>query len=185
MKTASLIILLLIPLSFSHAQASSPSPVTALLTGLHFPVSLKFAPDGRIFFNEKNTGNIRILLPNGTLLPTPLATVTPLFNGGEAGLLGLALDPAFTSNSYVYVYYTDRDSQNYTRGTSVGIQRQATRGPARLTYSASPVPLREPSITTAATSNSDPTANSTPKSASSTKANAPKTRPQQMARCSG
>jgi len=92
------------------------SPVTPVLTGLNFPVSLKFSPDGRIFFNEKNTGNIRIILQNGTLLPTPFATVSPIFNGGEAGLLGIALDPSFASNGYVYVYFNYRDSRSYTHG---------------------------------------------------------------------
>ena len=92
------------------------SPVNGLLTGLNFPVSLGFAPDGRIFFTEKNTGNIRIIQTNGTLLPTSFATVNPILNVEEAGLLGIALDPAFSSNNYVYVYYTYRDSGSFTHG---------------------------------------------------------------------
>src|SRR5438445_8061924 len=92
------------------------SPVTPVLTGLNFPVSLKFSPDGRIFFNEKNTGNIRIILQNGTLYPLPLATDMPILNGVEAGLLRIALDPSFASNGYVYVYFNYRDSQYYTHG---------------------------------------------------------------------
>lgn len=114
-KTICLIFLVLGPWMLSHAQASS-SPVTTLLTGLDFPVSMEFAPDGRIFFNEKNTGNIRIILQNGTLLSTPFATISPIFTGGEAGLLGIALDPAFASNGYVYIYFNYRDSQSYTHG---------------------------------------------------------------------
>jgi len=106
--------LFLSPAIFPPAHAVSP--VNALLTGLNFPVSLRFAPDGRIFFTEKNTGNIRIIQPNGTLLPTPFATVNPIFNTGEAGLLGIALDPAFSSNNYVYVYYTYRDTGSFTHG---------------------------------------------------------------------
>ncbi len=90
--------------------------MNALLTGLNFPVSLRFAPDGRIFYTEKDTGIIRIIQQNGTLLPTPFATVNPIFNTGEAGLLGIALDPAFSSNNYAYVYYTYRDGQFYTHG---------------------------------------------------------------------
>jgi glucose/arabinose dehydrogenase len=104
---------------------ATASPVTSVLTGLNFPVSLKFAPDGRIFFTEKDTGSIRIILQNGTLLATPFATVSPIFTDGEAGLLGLALDPSFSSNGYVYVYYTDRDTQNYTHGH---IQRYTATG---------------------------------------------------------
>jgi len=100
----------------AHATSIGPATVNAVLTGLNFPVSLKFAPDGRIFYNEKDTGNIRIIQPNGTLLPAPFATVNPVFNTGEAGLLGIALDPSFASNNYVYVYYTYRDSGSFTHG---------------------------------------------------------------------
>ncbi len=110
-----ILILLIAPHFLSQAQAIA-SPVTSVLTGLNFPVSLKFTPDGRIFFTEKDTGSIRIILQNGTLLAAPFATVSPIFADGEAGLLGIALDPSFSSNGYVYVYYTDRDPQSYTHG---------------------------------------------------------------------
>lgn len=114
-KTIFLTLLVFGSWMLSQPQASS-SPVTTLLTDLNFPVSLEFAPDGRIFFNEKNTGNIRIVLQNGTLQSTPFATISPIFTGGEAGLLGIALDPAFASNGYAYVYFNYRDSQSYTHG---------------------------------------------------------------------
>src|SRR5947209_9845214 len=109
------LILLIVPHFLPQVQGTT-SPVTPVLTGLNFPVSLRFAPDGRIFFTEKDTGSIRIILQNGTLLATPFATVSPIFTDGEAGLLGIALDPSFSSNGYVYVYFTDRDPQNYTQG---------------------------------------------------------------------
>jgi glucose/arabinose dehydrogenase len=109
-----LIIFSLGPTIFPQAHAASP--VSALLTGLNFPVSLRFAADGRIFYTEKDTGNIRIIQPNGTLVPTPFATISPIFADGEAGLLGITLDPAFSSNGYVYVYYTYRDGQSFTHG---------------------------------------------------------------------
>src|SRR3989449_11609639 len=103
-------------LSQAHATSIGPATVNAVLTGLNFPVSLEFAPDGRIFYDEKDTGNVRIIQPNGTLLPAPFATVNPVFNTQEAGLLGIALDPSFASNNYVYVYYTYRDSGSFTHG---------------------------------------------------------------------
>ena len=104
MKIVILIILSIGPWIFSEAQSTSSAPVTAILTGLSFPLSLKFAPDGRIFFNEKNTGNIRIIQQNGTLLSTPFATISPIFTDDESGLLGIALDPSFASNRFLYVY---------------------------------------------------------------------------------
>lgn len=114
------VVMLAVSPSITPLGHSTAQPVRSLaapfLTGLDFPVALKFAPDGRIFYTEKNTGNIRIILQNGTLLPTPFATVSPIYNGGEAGLLGIALDPSFSSNGFVYVYYTYQDSSMYTHG---------------------------------------------------------------------
>ena len=125
-KPALLALLFLSPAIFPPAHAVSP--VNALLTGLNFPVSLRFAPDGRIFFTEKNTGNIRIIQQNGTLVPTPFATVNPIFNAEEAGLLGIAPDPAFSSNNYVYVYYTYRDSGSFTHGHIVRYTANSNTG---------------------------------------------------------
>ena len=124
-------IILLVVFSFSPAtfsQVHAASPVNVLLTGLNFPVSLKFAPDGRIFYTEKDTGNIRIIQQNGTLLPTPFATIASIINIGETGLLGIALDPAFSSNNYVYVYYTYRDSQSFTHGHIVRYTANSNTG---------------------------------------------------------
>jgi hypothetical protein len=129
-KVVLLVLFSLSPAIFAQAQATSigPPTVNAVLTGLNFPVSLKFAPDGRIFYNEKDTGNIRIIQPNGTLLPAPFATVNPVFNTGEAGLLGIALDPSFASNNYVYVYYTYRDSGSFTHGHIVRYTANSNTG---------------------------------------------------------
>ena len=116
------------PVMFFRAHASSP--VSTFLAGVNFPVSLSFAPDGRIFFTEKDTGNIRIIQSNGTLLATPFATVSNLFHVAEAGLLGIALDPAFATNQYVYVYYTYRDSGFYTHGRIVRYTAAGNTGTA-------------------------------------------------------
>lgn len=78
--------------------------VEVVLAGASFPVAIAFAPDGRIFFTEKNSGQIRIIR-DGALLPVPFATV-PVNSIGERGLLGIALHPEFASNGWVYVYYT-------------------------------------------------------------------------------
>ncbi|MGH8649438.1 MAG: PQQ-dependent sugar dehydrogenase, partial [Burkholderiales bacterium] len=77
----------------------------AMLTGLNFPLSMAFAPDGRLFYNEWTTGRIRVVQPNFGAAST-FFTVSNLVTGGERGLLGLALDPAFATNRFVYAYYT-------------------------------------------------------------------------------
>lgn len=46
-----------------------------LLSDTELAVTLAFAPDGRLFYNELLTGTIRVVLPDGTLLPEPFAHV--------------------------------------------------------------------------------------------------------------
>jgi Xaa-Pro aminopeptidase len=53
---------------------------------------------------EARDAGIRVV-QDGELLPDPFATL-PVQGGGESGLLGLALDPDFASNPFVYVYFT-------------------------------------------------------------------------------
>jgi len=68
--------------------------------------SMVFSPDGRLFFTEKNTGAIRIMTPEHNILDEPFASVDDLYASWEQGMLGLAIDPEFPINHYVYVYYT-------------------------------------------------------------------------------
>lgn len=77
----------------------------SVLSGLVFPVGLAQASDGRIFFNERFTGNVRVINPGWQLVSTPFCTVS-VQSSAEQGLLGLALDPNFTSNRTLYLYYT-------------------------------------------------------------------------------
>jgi len=88
----------------AHA-APVPSGFTEALVanGLVNPTAMAFAPDGRLFVCEQ-AGRLRVI-KNGVLLATPFLSVT-VNASGERGLLGVAFDPAFSSNGYVYVYYT-------------------------------------------------------------------------------
>ncbi len=76
---------------------------TNVATGLNSPTALAIAPDGRIFICEQK-GALRIV-KNGTLLPSPAITLS-VDSNGERGLLGLAIDPNFTTNGLIYLYYT-------------------------------------------------------------------------------
>lgn len=68
--------------------------------------SLAFAPDGRLFLTQQNSGNVVIVTPEGELAPEPFAHVDPA-TGQEWGLLGVAIDPEFEENHYVYIYFTE------------------------------------------------------------------------------
>jgi glucose/arabinose dehydrogenase len=76
---------------------------TLVAGGLTAPTAMAIAPDGRIFVCEQG-GALRVI-KNGTLLATPFTSVT-VSSVGERGLLGIAFDPAFAINGYVYIYYT-------------------------------------------------------------------------------
>src|SRR5512132_3992736 len=76
---------------------------TSVTTSLSSPTAMAFAPDGRLFVCEQ-TGALRVIR-NGALLSTPFLTVT-VDSNGERGLLGIAFDPAFETNHFLYVYYT-------------------------------------------------------------------------------
>ncbi|MFA6958963.1 MAG: PQQ-dependent sugar dehydrogenase [Thermoanaerobaculia bacterium] len=73
------------------------------VSGLTAPTAMAIAPDGRIFVCQQ-TGALRVIR-NGALLATPFTTVT-VDSTGERGLLGVAFDPDFLTNHFVYVYYT-------------------------------------------------------------------------------
>lgn len=78
--------------------------VDTVATNLEVPWSMAFAPDGRLFVTER-PGRVRIL--DLTNARSDLAlTLDDVFTQGEAGLLGLALDPDFAQTRLVYLYYT-------------------------------------------------------------------------------
>jgi glucose/arabinose dehydrogenase len=89
-----------LPAAFESLEAGFEAQLVA--GGLAEPVKMDFAPDGRLFFNELSTGNVRILDAAGTLLPAPFAVET-ILSDGEKGLLGLALAPDFATSGHVFV----------------------------------------------------------------------------------
>jgi glucose/arabinose dehydrogenase len=76
---------------------------TTIASSLSNPTAMAMAPDGRIFVCQQS-GSLRVI-KNNTLLATPFVTLT-VNSDGERGLLGVAFDPDFLSNHYVYLYYT-------------------------------------------------------------------------------
>jgi glucose/arabinose dehydrogenase len=83
-----------LPAGFAESQIAA---------GLPSPTAMAFAPDGRVFVCLQG-GQLRVV-KNGALLPTPFLALT-VSSIGERGLLGVAFDPNFSANRFVYVYYT-------------------------------------------------------------------------------
>jgi glucose/arabinose dehydrogenase len=85
--------------------ATAPAGFVAELvtSGLSNPTAMDFAPDGRVFACQQG-GALRII-KNGALLATPFLSLN-VDSAGERGLLGVAFDPNFAINRFVYVYHT-------------------------------------------------------------------------------
>src|SRR5436190_4886782 len=85
------------------ATIAAPFADQQVITGLVNPTTMDFAPDGRLFVSQQG-GALRVI-KNGSLLATPFMTLT-VDSNGERGLLGVTFDPNFSSNRFIYVYYT-------------------------------------------------------------------------------
>jgi aldose sugar dehydrogenase len=93
------------------AQVSSDIKITPVVEGVLVPMSMTFAPDGRLFFNEVSKGTVRIVEADGALQDEPFVQLR-VARRTEMGALGLALDPAFATNHFVYVFYSQARNDN-------------------------------------------------------------------------
>lgn len=82
--------------------------LTTFATGFNDPLSIAHAGDSRLFVVEQS-GVIKILLSDGTVLGTPFLDIQPRVDSSanEEGLLGLAFHPDYGTNGYFYVNYTN------------------------------------------------------------------------------
>ncbi len=87
-------------LPLTASAATLPAGFTeTIITGLNSPTAMTFAPDGRLFVCQQ-TGALRVI-KNGALLATPFITLS-VNSSGERGLLGVAFDPNFATNNFIY-----------------------------------------------------------------------------------
>ncbi|MEH1167932.1 ThuA domain-containing protein [Micromonospora sp. CPCC 205539] len=70
------------------------------------PMELDIAPDGRVFYVERD-GRVQIVKPDTG--STVTAADLDVFTGNEDGLIGIRLDPGFATNKWVYLYYAPND----------------------------------------------------------------------------
>ena len=94
------------------ARAGRPQ-VETVATGLEIPWDIAFMPDGRALVTER-PGRIRLLTRTGKLRRAAVARI-PVSAIGEGGLLGIAVDPEFAHNRFVYVYFTAADGMRLER----------------------------------------------------------------------
>ena len=93
------------------AQSAGPSmlhprlDVRPVVSELVTPTTLAFLDENEFFVLEKNTGKVQYIV-DGAIQSTVLDLAVNI--ASERGLLGIALDPNFSSNHYVYLYWSCR-----------------------------------------------------------------------------
>ncbi|MDT0344817.1 ThuA domain-containing protein [Streptomyces litchfieldiae] len=75
------------------------------------PMELAIAEDGRVFYIDRN-GAVRVVRTDGTVVTAGTLSV---YTGQEFGLLGLALDPGFDENGWLYLYYSPTGTEPVDR----------------------------------------------------------------------
>src|SRR5512134_3497508 len=106
------ILILLLAVSTASAATLPAGFTETQISGLSSPTAMDIAPDGRIFVCLQG-GGLRVI-KNGALLPTPFLTLN-VDPSGERGLLGIAFDPNFASNNFLYLYYTVPTTPRHNR----------------------------------------------------------------------
>jgi quinoprotein glucose dehydrogenase len=108
-------------------SAHAPVPmVRTVATGLDVPWDIGFMPGGGALVTER-PGRVRLLEPGGHLRAAPVADIA-VSQRGEGGLLGLAVDPEFGSNAFIYLYFTTVGGMRLERWrwTGSGLVREVT-----------------------------------------------------------
>lgn len=122
---SSLILILILGIGYSKTRLSNQPPaspqatiknpdfqprVEVVASDLNVPWSILFTSESRMLVTER-PGRIRII-ENGKLDQEPLITLPEVSAEGEAGLMGLTLDPNYAENNYLYASYAYSQSGN-------------------------------------------------------------------------
>ena len=97
-----IVLFLLIPVAFAQEYPELGVKVETIAENLTIPWSIDWTPDGTIFFTERN-GNLRVI-EDGVLVNEPILSLS--VGGVEGGMLGVTVDPKYSDNNYIYLYYT-------------------------------------------------------------------------------
>jgi glucose/arabinose dehydrogenase len=98
--------LVALPMDPARGAVNLPTGFTQsqVVSGFTDPMDMEFAPDGRLFVAEQ-AGKLRVLKSNGDLA-TFLDISTKVDSAFERGLMGVAFDPNYSTNRFIYLYYT-------------------------------------------------------------------------------
>ncbi|WP_299426152.1 PQQ-dependent sugar dehydrogenase [uncultured Meiothermus sp.] len=101
------LIALLLLFSLALAQNTPIFRVEEVARNLGVPWSLKFAPDGRLFFTQRDRDTVAVsALDLRTGRVTSFPGSAAVRDEGEGGVMGLELDPSFAQNNRLFICYS-------------------------------------------------------------------------------
>ena len=117
-------------LPIASAAISLPTGFSesTVVSGLDNPVGMAFLPDNRMLIIERDSGKVRVWTSDEGLSNPSTATVSGLKAGGERGLLGIAVDPQFPGQPYIYLFYTRTETVNEETRNRIRISRFTVGG---------------------------------------------------------
>jgi glucose/arabinose dehydrogenase/PKD repeat protein len=107
-----LVIALCLPMvPLAAAPNGFTDEVVAGLNDLDDPTAFAFLPNGHMLIAQQ--GGQLLRYADGVLNPTPVLDLAAVIcSDFERGLLGVAIDPEYLANKYIYVYYTAKRPPN-------------------------------------------------------------------------
>jgi len=79
-----------------------------VLAGLDRSIAIAFLPDGRLFYLEEHSAQVRLIVKGAIASIDPVGTIAGLnTTDDERGLLGIAVDPQWPMRPYIYLYVSD------------------------------------------------------------------------------
>jgi glucose/arabinose dehydrogenase len=114
------VVLAVVVNGFAHAQTIPRQFAMSTVANVGGATALAMTPDGRLLVATQS-GSLRVV-KNGQLLATAALTLgtSAICTESERGLLGVAVDPNFATNNYVYLFYTARNGSSCETGFTYG-----------------------------------------------------------------
>jgi aldose sugar dehydrogenase len=99
-------------------KTTTPYEGSVISSDLKKPWGIVSLPDGRLLITEKG-GTMRIATTTGTLSET-ITGIPPVNASGQGGLLGLTIDPQFSSNRMVYWVFSENTPEGNLTSVAKG-----------------------------------------------------------------
>jgi glucose/arabinose dehydrogenase len=98
---------------------NTPYEVKVLTESLEFPWGITSLPDKRLLITQREAGTLRIVTPEGTV-SEPIVGLPKVNHDGQGGLLGIRVDPNFSTNRMIYWVFSEPSAEGNVTAVAKG-----------------------------------------------------------------